>query len=88
MQSSRAAAASQTLASSGAAPDITRSSADRSCLSTAGCFASASTIGGTRHANVTRCSSISRRNSSRSNRGIVTTVAPLRSARFTRTVMP
>src|SRR4029450_6999548 len=73
-QSSRSAQACSRPASSGAAPEKTDLSADRSYLSTRGCLARASTIGGATYAPVMRWSWSRARNCSRANRGMGTRV--------------
>ena len=57
-------------------------------LSTAGCLASATAIGGAMYMNVILCSSISRRKSSRSKRGIVTSLARTLSVMLMITFIP
>ena len=73
----RAAQASASSAPSGAAPEYTNSSDDRSNRSTSGCLASASTTGGATKSCRTRCASISRSAASSSKRGSVTCTPPI-----------
>ncbi len=87
-QPSRAPASIASSADSGAAPEKTCRSADRSYASTSGCLASATTIGGATNERVIPCCWCRLRNCSRSKRGIVTTVAPARSPVFISTCMP
>ena len=61
---------------------------DRSYWSTSGCFASATAIGGAMNAQLIWKSWMMRRNSARSNLGIVTSRARVRNAIFRSTVMP
>ena len=59
-----------------AAPEKKKRTDERSCLSTSGCIARPSTIGGTMKQTVARCRSISVRYSTMSNRAIAICVAP------------
>ena len=78
---SRLPASSASSADSGAAPENTCSSAERSNWSTSGCLARATTMGGATKERVMPYSWCSRRNCSRSKRGMVMTVAPARKPR-------
>ena len=73
---------------SGAAPENTRRTLERSNCATAGCFTSPRTMGGTSGRTVTRCFWTRPRNSTRSKRGIVTTVLPLARHSFMMTTRP
>ena len=75
-------------AASGAAPQASQESEDRSYSATAGWRASASTTGGTTTVWVIRCSWIAPRNACGSNRGRVTTVAPTWNAQLATTPQP
>ncbi len=87
-QSSRSATARPRSASSGAAPDMTTFSDDRSCSSTSGCLASATATGGAMNAMVHRWRAMVARNSARSNRAMMTSRARACSAALSNTVMP
>ena len=76
---SRSATKFSTSLPSGAAPLKTASKLERSNLSTSGCLASASTMGGTKYKFLALCCWISPRKDSRSNLGSVTTVLPIAS---------
>lgn len=87
-QPRRVATAAASAPSSGAAPEKITLTADRSYWSTTGCFASATAMGGATNTQVVRCSAMMRRNSGRSNLGMVTSPARCRSAKLSSTVMP
>lgn len=88
MQFRRDATACPSSPSRGAAPEKTTLTLDRSKLSTMGCFASATAIGGAMNTQVTFWSWMIRKNSGRSKRGMVTSEERARRARFSSTVMP